>query len=309
MADNFNISDTPPTASAGPASVEFNYDFDTDTTIADPGSKKFRYDNATPAGVTKIAISEIANSGVNTSTLLNSFIAGDHIYIEQTDQAGNNQLYRITSIIDNASWHQLNVIAISVAALPGNTKNCGITLLYSAAASTASCQARRTTDFLLATSFANITFDVTDVELNSAIINHDLGVNDDRIIFLVAGTYQVEYHFDAEPPAGGGDVADIQSRVRLNDAGVALPGSVGVTTTFNDSSIDGDNLFQQVGLTFFVTVAANDFITLQANKTHPTGVSATNLTVPDTACRSLCHRRTWDLPVPAQGASVHARGL
>ena len=109
MADNFNISDTPATASAGPASVEFNYDFDTDTTIADPGSKRFRYDNATPASVTKIAISEIANSGVNTSTLLNAFILGDHIYIEQTDQAGNNQLYRVTSIIDNGSWHQLNV--------------------------------------------------------------------------------------------------------------------------------------------------------------------------------------------------------
>ena len=143
---------------------------------------------------------------------------------------------------------------------------------------TASCQARRTTDFLLATAFANITFDVTDVELDSAIIDHELGVNDDRIVFKEAGTYQIEYHFDAEPPATTDDVADIASRVRLNDAGVALPGSIGLTTTFNDGSIDGDNLFQQIGLTFYETFAANDFITLQANVTHPTGASATNLT-------------------------------
>ena len=148
----------------------------------------------------------------------------------------------------------------------------------SVSVNTASCQARRTTDFLLSTSFANITFDVTDVELDSAVIDHELGVNDDRIVFKVAGTYQIECHYDAEPPADTGDVATVASRVRLNDAGIALPGSLSGTTTFNDSSIDGEELFQQVGLTFYLTVVANDFITLQANKTHPTGASATNLT-------------------------------
>ena len=148
----------------------------------------------------------------------------------------------------------------------------------SVSVNTASCQARRTTDFLLSTSFANITFDVTDVELDSAVIDHELGVNDDRIVFKVAGTYEIEVHYDAEPPASTGDVATIASRVRLNDAGIAIPGSIGGATTFNDSSIDGEELFAQIGLTFYVTVVANDFITLQANKTHPTGASATNLT-------------------------------
>lgn len=152
------------------------------------------------------------------------------------------------------------------------------------------CQARRTTAYTLTTAYADIDLNSTDVENDAAIIDHLAGTPD-RITFVVAGTFEVHYHYTALPPASTDDVALVESRVRVNDTTV-LPGSIGSCTTFNDGSIDGDLLRAQVGVTFERVFAAADFISLQAQKTHPTGTSATTLNAGSIVMTAKLVRRT-----------------
>lgn len=130
----------------------------------------------------------------------------------------------------------------------------------------AACQARRTTDLALATSFGDVDLDTTDVEIDAAIIDHDLVTDDDRIIFGVAGTYEIHYHFDINPPASSAENAYIESRVRVNDTTV-IPGSLASANSFNDSSIEGDDFFNSIACSFFFEASAADFISLQAQFT------------------------------------------
>ena len=137
-------------------------------------------------------------------------------------------------------------------------------------------QARRTTDYVLTTVFADITLDATDVENDTATVEHD-NTNTDRITLVRDGLYEIHYHYNGDAPAGGGDVAYIEGRVTVNDGGAALPGSETKIVTFDDSSIDGDILEEMAAATFEYQASAGDFISLQAQKTHPTGSSATAL--------------------------------
>ncbi len=132
-------------------------------------------------------------------------------------------------------------------------------------------QARRTTDFTITTAFSDVTLDTTDVETDSAVLDHDLVTNTDNIIVGQPGTYEITYGADIDPQASGANNIRCFGRVRINDAGVDIPGSLASTSAFEDSSIDGDFVFSRLQCSFIVTLAATDFLTLQLMKVEIDG--------------------------------------
>lgn len=130
-------------------------------------------------------------------------------------------------------------------------------------------QARRTTSYVLTTAFADVTLDTTDIETDDQIIEHS-GTTD-RIEALVAGTYEVTYGTDIDPAAAGNDNIQAFGRVRLNDAGVDLPGSLASASAYNDASTIGNNVFGRLQCSFIVVLAISDFLTLQLMKIETGG--------------------------------------
>ena len=125
-------------------------------------------------------------------------------------------------------------------------------------------QARRTTSFTITTAFTDVDLDTTDIETDPAIIEHS-GTTD-RIEATVAGTYEITYGADIDPGAAGNDNIQAFGRVRLNDAGVDLPGSLASQSAFEDASTIGNQVFGRLQCSFIVALAASDFITLQMMK-------------------------------------------
>lgn len=128
-------------------------------------------------------------------------------------------------------------------------------------------QARRTTTLSpIPTAFTDITFDTNNVITNSAVINHSTVSLTDNMVAVLAGTYLVTYSGNIQIAPGNGDLWQVNSRVRLNDAGTGILGSHATTRVFSDNSIganDPDEMFVHLEHTFIVTLAASDFITLQ----------------------------------------------
>jgi hypothetical protein len=124
-------------------------------------------------------------------------------------------------------------------------------------------QARRTTTFTLGAGFADISLDATDVQSNSAIIEH----SGDNVTVRVAGNYSITYAMTA--PAGVALI--ISAQVRKNDTSV-LNGSVLFTKA---ATIDE----QVISKTFIAALAANDFVTLQANADAGAPELAAGLTI------------------------------
>lgn len=131
-------------------------------------------------------------------------------------------------------------------------------------------QAQRTTDFAIPTAFGDVTLDTTNVETNSAIVNHDLGTNDDNIIAVVAGTYEVHYQLSIGPTQDTNSVSIVEARCRLNDTTV-IAGSELHVTVFNDTSLDSEDVISFLSGTFVVALAATDFVTLQLNQIEQDG--------------------------------------
>ena len=132
-------------------------------------------------------------------------------------------------------------------------------------------QARRTTNYVLTTAFVDITLDTTDIETDSAVLDHDLGVNDDNIIIGQPGTYRISYEVDAEATTTGDSNIEMDGRVRLNDGGTGIAGSNSKVGVIEDGSIVGDIVAAKLSHTFYATLAAADFITLQLDKVEISG--------------------------------------
>lgn len=134
----------------------------------------------------------------------------------------------------------------------------------------AAVQARRTTDQEFTTSFVDVPFQATDFENDAAVIEHD-NVNTDRITLKEAGPYWVFYRVDADVDhvTSGFFQAVMEARVRVNDAGVDLPGSLCAADALMDNSLVGDRTVSPV-LTggFIYNATASDFLTLQIQKTE-----------------------------------------
>lgn len=111
-------------------------------------------------------------------------------------------------------------------------------------------QARRTT--LLSdvpTSWTDLTFDTTDIENDSSVIEHD-DINTDRILIKESGLYKLEVRFTVDDEG--------QSRIRVNDSTV-IPGSTQQTGDPNDVN----DIMSMMATTVVYPLTANDYVTVQ----------------------------------------------
>lgn len=88
---------------------DYGYTFSNTTSMADPGTGVFRLNNATPASVTAIAISDTDLVGTDRDANLDSI--GSVFYIEfvPLTAAVVRARYFVASSTDNGTWHQLTV--------------------------------------------------------------------------------------------------------------------------------------------------------------------------------------------------------
>lgn len=120
-------------------------------------------------------------------------------------------------------------------------------------------QARRTTTVTLSDgTFNDVTFNVTDVENDTAVVEHD-DTNTDRFTCKETGLYYVEYRaFGLEAGA-----TTIQARVTINDDATTIPGSDCDSNSLAHNQ-DHDWTFY---CEFLVELTADDYLTLQTQKT------------------------------------------
>lgn len=111
-------------------------------------------------------------------------------------------------------------------------------------------QIRRTTDYNLTTSWADVTFNVTDIENNSNIIEHD-NTNTDRILVKDDGYYKITYTLLYEPSS---TTVTSEARFRKNDTTV-ISGSWAHVRDSND--------IEELSNDFIAYLNSGDFITLQ----------------------------------------------
>jgi len=138
-------------------------------------------------------------------------------------------------------------------------------------------QARRSTAYTITTSYLDVTFNITDEETNTDVIEHN-NTNTDDIDIKSYGTYLIRYEADTDAQSSDAN-ALIESRVRKNNS-IVLPGSHARVATFYDGSIPGYQGPQHMSNAFIATLSSNDKITLQLKKTD-LGSSRTLTTYPD----------------------------
>jgi len=110
------------------ASLSFKFLFDSSTTMADPGSGSIRYNNATPASVTQIAISNTFSGGADISNFINVWddatnaVAKAYLFIRKGGSGTVFQVFKITgAITDNTTWLQIPVTHSTGTTLPSDT--------------------------------------------------------------------------------------------------------------------------------------------------------------------------------------------
>lgn len=117
------------------------------------------------------------------------------------------------------------------------------------------CQIRRTTDYTYTNSWADVTFDTTDVE-NTAIITHD-STNTERINIGATGVYLISYDMKAHLLTGSSNnIVRASGRILINGTTV-IPGSLLFANVYVDEIHDVD-------CTVVASLTAGDYIVLQA---------------------------------------------
>jgi hypothetical protein len=110
-------------------------------------------------------------------------------------------------------------------------------------------QARRTTTIEVPLSWTDLTFDTTDIENASTIVDHD-NTNRDRVIVKEDGLYMLSYTMVCDD--------EVQTRIRVNDTTV-VPGSTHQSGDPNDvNDVKANNT-----TTVFAELTVNDFLSVQ----------------------------------------------
>ena len=129
-----------------------------------------------------------------------------------------------------------------------------------------SAQFIRTSDFSTDTSWSSITFDVTDIETDSSVIELD-SVNTERIVVKRTGYYLVSYKLQVLPSS----TQYTYSRLLKNDSTEITPSLLEMRSYVNEQ-----HLMTQ---TVIVYLQENDYICLQARRSEYSAVTITDDTV------------------------------
>jgi len=244
--------------------------------IAPPATGQLRFNNADPESATELFLHETNSNGEDLANFIALLEAGDLIYIQQANDSSKFILCEISSNTDSGTFATLGLanVAQQGGAIAQNTAVNVIATIAGGGGVGAiineSLQVRRSTSFTLGTAFVDVTLDSTDVETDAAVIEHNNIATDD-IDIKVNGFYRVTVKADIDPTAAGTDNIAANVRVRLNDAGTGIAGSLGKASSFEDGSIEGDDMFNQVTCNFITALTAGDKLTLQMNKNETGG--------------------------------------
>lgn len=287
MADTAPSNVTKAAASAGTASTLSRSDHKHDITTAAASS----VGTANAEGsATSLARSDHVHSGLTRGaadytafTLKATPVSGDVVLIEDSAASYAKKYATVGTlpVSDSDAFHKS--VAAEISALTEKTTpvDADWVLIEDSAASNAKKKVsllnlprgatlatsfcHRTTTAAITTSYSNITFDTTDVETDAAVVHHD-GTNTERIQVLVAGTYQVAFTMVVTPSATVASTAHI-----LKNGTTEVPGSV--VSVQNYASEDN----YLAGLCV-VTLAANDYLAVQALVASGTGTVRTGAT-------------------------------
>ena len=119
----------------GTGGLQAEWRFSTTTTAADPGSGRFRMNNATPASVTALYLSDFTSPGFDASTILNSLNVGDKFYIQASNDSSQFILVTLVTVTDNTGWFTVAVTVDDSGTLFSNNASCGFLIFGSGAGS------------------------------------------------------------------------------------------------------------------------------------------------------------------------------
>ena len=136
----------------------------------------------------------------------------------------------------------------------------------SPAADQPAVQARRTTTFALSSSFADVPFDTTDIEVDPTVLHHDSTVTT-KVKALYAGNYSVAV--DGQAPAGATLITSLQ--ILKNGATVITAGDWSARSAGSDTP--------PISRELIIAMAVNDYITVQAKVNAGTPSLPANLAV------------------------------
>lgn len=270
VADDFASEN--PLAVGGGASVSFSWRFSTSTVEADPGNGRLRYDNAVPANVTALFVDDFDNAGIDVSGILNQIPNGTRIYLQEQAVSGNFLIGTITAITDQTGFFKIELTVDDSGTLPANNKVIGV-LFFGAAGGAgtpgdqAALQIRRSTNLTFTDVFVDVDFDLKDFENDPTVVDHDALT--DRINLKQTGPYRITFRVDTDQaaPAGTNWQAEVRARVRVNDTGSELPGSLTNEQALEDGSLVGDRaVWPSLKADFIYNATAGDFLTLQIAK-------------------------------------------
>ncbi len=236
-------------------------------TTTPPAAGQLRFDNADPALATELYLHDSNAAAVDLSNFLGLIEVGDTLYFQDSSDASKFIVVEVGSTTDSGTFFTFGIAAIATqgGAIAQNTLTRVVAIIAGGGASQIAnnaVQARRTTNLTLTTAFVDVTLDATDIETDAAVIEHDAVT--DRIVAKLAGTYEVYYQFNIDTVTAVNSGVLVDGRVRLNDAGAGIDGSLAQVSAQREH---GDPQRRHLSCKFIVTLAANDFITLQAQKT------------------------------------------
>lgn len=178
---------TPPSAF-----LPMEYKFSTSTISSDPGAGKFKFDNAAPASVTSIYISDITNGGLDVTRIISRLQVGQDLYIQDKDDSTIAFIYDVSSApVDNGTWFTLPVTYItSSSGLPVNNAVCLFLLLSQATASMAISASHAVTadtaSYLSGFNFVNTGSWISILNTDTPIIQIETGSYDAAFFDYVA---------------------------------------------------------------------------------------------------------------------------
>ena len=237
-------------------------------TAAPPASGQLRFDNADPELATELFLHEVNAIGEDLANFLGLIEVGDTIYFQDATDASKFIVVEVGSTTDSGVYFTFGIANVSQqgGAISQNTLTRVVAIISGggggAGLANNAVQARRTTNLTLTTAFVDVTLDATDIETDAAVIEHDAVT--DRIVAKIAGTYEIFYQFNIQTVTGQNSVIAADGRVRLNDGGTGIVGSLAQA---NGKRQHGGPLPGHLSCKFIATLAANDFLTLQVQKT------------------------------------------
>lgn len=122
---------------SGGGFITTSYTFSTNTDTTDPGSGGVKFNDATPASVTEIYISQITAPGANIADVIEALVSGDTLLVGQDGNGANFIRGTLNgTVTDNGAWYTLPITIVDSGALIGNNRATNVSFGFAASTPT-----------------------------------------------------------------------------------------------------------------------------------------------------------------------------